>query len=276
MAMTHVFNNKVLISQNDYSPVVRDRINRLKQDADRLFSIGYIRERCQQVLIPFLDGKQPSPFAEWGAKLSVNREFRFALSLTLSYRSASCEITEWAKGCMDEYLLQEVREERDRMIEELARMKIASRWYQVKDDDVAWRVFSKNIPYGEAGREEEIRLFFATLDKICILTDILNGHAEEYGLKVDYGKAPGQESVDNTELVEKLKPIFYNNEADVKTFLKEIAGMQPNDITDLVNRWVKDKRISDYGYSRKGTLWSILNDARLYTKTKQNWNRRVF
>ena len=78
------------------------------------------------------------------------------------------------------------------------------------------------------------------------------------------------------ELVEKLKPIFYNNEANVRTFLKEIAGMQPNNITDLVNKWVKDKRISDYGNSRKGELWEILNDAGIYTKSRQNWNRRVY
>lgn len=81
---------------------------------------------------------------------------------------------------------------------------------------------------------------------------------------------------DNAELVEKLKPIFYNNETDVKLFLKEIAGMPSNDITDLVNGWVQEKRISDYGYSRKGTLWNILNSAGLYKKSKQNWNRRVY
>ena len=82
--------------------------------------------------------------------------------------------------------------------------------------------------------------------------------------------------MDTEELVERLKPLFYNNEADVRLFLKEIAGMAANDITDLVNRWVQDKRISDYGYSRKGTLWGLLNAAGLYTKSRQNWNRRVY
>lgn len=80
---------------------------------------------------------------------------------------------------------------------------------------------------------------------------------------------------DDGELIEKLKPIFYNNEEDVKLFLKEITGMKPGDITDLVNRWVKDKRISDYGYSRKGVLWEILYEAGLYTKSRQNWCKRV-
>lgn len=77
------------------------------------------------------------------------------------------------------------------------------------------------------------------------------------------------------DLVEKLRPLFFNNENDVKLFLKEISGMQPNNITDLVNTWVQDKRISDYGSSRKGDLWKILHDAKLYPRTIQNWNRRV-
>ena len=203
--MIPTLDNIPLIPQGDYSPVVRERINRLIREADRLFSIGYIRERCQQVLIPFLEGKQPSPYAEWGAQLSVNREFRFALSLTLSYKSTMDEIVQWAKGCIGEYLLVEIREERARWIEEFARIKFASRWYQMKDDEVAWRVFSRNIPYGEEGREEEIRLFFATLDRICILTDILHGHASEYGLEVDYSKLQQEERIEHVRNVGRPK-----------------------------------------------------------------------
>lgn len=82
-------------------------------------------------------------------------------------------------------------------------------------------------------------------------------------------------SQNDAELIEKLKPIFYNNEGNVRLFLKELSGMKSGDITDLVNRWVKEKRISDYGYSRKGLLWEILNDAGLYTKSRQNWCKRV-
>lgn len=278
MAMTLISDTVSLIQRGDYSPVVRDRINRLIREADRLFSIGSIRKRCQQAMIAFFDGKQPSQFANWGTQLYEDREFRFALSLSLTYKSTMDEMLQWAKGCIDEYLLVEIQEERARWIEEFARIKFASRWYQMKDDDVAWRVFSKNVPYGEAGKEEEIKQFFDTLDRICILTDILTGHAKEYGLELGNSKLQQQEmqeKQDNPDLVNKLKPIFYNNEDNVNLFLKEISGMQPNDITDLVNRWVKDKRISDYGSSRKGDLWKILHEAELYPRTIQNWNRRV-
>lgn len=76
-------------------------------------------------------------------------------------------------------------------------------------------------------------------------------------------------------LVEQLMPIFYNHEANVRQFLTEIRGMATEDITDVVNRWVKNKRISDYGNSRKGVLWGILHEAKLYSKSKSNWNERV-
>jgi hypothetical protein len=278
MAMTPALNNTLLVPQGDYSPVVRDRINRLIREADRLFSIGNIRKRCQQAMIAFFDGKQPSQFANWGTQLYEDREFRFALSLSLTYKSTMDEMLQWSKGCIDEYLLVEIQEERARWIEEFARIKFACRWYQMKDDDVAWRVFSKNVPYGEAGKEEEIKQFFETLDRICILTDVLAGYAEEYGLELDCSKLHQKEEnegQDSPKLVTKLKSIFYNNEENVKLFLKEISGMQPNDITDLVNRWVQEKRISDYGSSRKGDLWKILHEAKLYPRTIQNWNRRV-
>jgi hypothetical protein len=76
--------------------------------------------------------------------------------------------------------------------------------------------------------------------------------------------------------VTKLKPLFFNNEDDVKLFLKEIDGMKDKDITDVVNQWVGDKLISDYGNSRKGDLWTILSEAGLYKSSRQNWCRRVF
>ena len=144
--MITVSNKEPLIPRGDYSPVVRDRINRLKQNADRLFSLGQIRMRCQQALVQFYANLKPEPYADLRTQLSNNREYRFAQSITLTYRSTNDRLLQWAKGCMNEYLLQEAIEERERWIEDFARMKIASRWYQMKDDDEAWRVFSQMYP----------------------------------------------------------------------------------------------------------------------------------
>ena len=180
-----------MMTQNDISPFLQARVDRLLDNADRLFALGNIREHCQTAIKMFHEDMQPSPFTPWGTMLRDNREYRFALSLTLTYTSTKDEIIQLVRGCQEEYLLQEVEEERERQIEDVARMKIASRWYQMKDDDLAWRVFAQNIPYGEKDREEDIRQFFEVLDRICILTDILMGHAAEYGLNVEYEHMAG-------------------------------------------------------------------------------------
>ena len=85
-----------------------------------------------------------------------------------------------------------------------------------------------------------------------------------------------EEPTEQDDVVERLKPIFYNNAENVSRFLKEIDGMKDKDITDVVNQWVGDKLISDYGNSRKGDLWTILSEAGLYKSSRQNWCRRVF
>ena len=111
-------------------------------------------------------------------------------------------------------------------------------------------------------------------------TTVETSEADERGgdEEGDEGKEEAPGGVDEgkeEELVAQLKPIFYNNEEDVRLFLKMIRGMAQEDITELVNGWVVEKRISNYGNSRKGKLWEILHDAGLYTKTRANWNGRV-
>ena len=83
------------------------------------------------------------------------------------------------------------------------------------------------------------------------------------------------EKTEDVEIVAKLKPMFFNDEKNVKEFLKNIRGTKPSFITSLVNEWVKEGRISSYCDTRKGDLWKVLNDAGLYTKTKQNWCKQV-
>ena len=143
--------------------------------------------------------------------------------------------------------------------------------------------FVNRLPWKEEGIAS-IEEFCKIVAETGVMTDVLLGKGADYGLDIDYGRYDdfvrrqknGQFDVnDDEELVKNLMPIFYNNEEEVLRFLKEIDGMAQEDMTDLVNRWVKEKRISDYGNSRKGVLWGILNKAGLYTRSKQNWNGRV-
>lgn len=80
--------------------------------------------------------------------------------------------------------------------------------------------------------------------------------------------------IDNRkEIIAKLSPIFYNNEADAKKFLSEIQNMKPKQITDRVNILVRARIISEL--SRKRELWSVLHDYGFYDKSESNWNSQV-
>lgn len=125
-----------------------------------------------------------------------------------------------------------------------------------------------------ADLQQLMRAFFKDDAEEAEVLEELSDDVDQEGVEEPEEKEELSENA-VTDLVEKLKPIFFNNENDVRLFLKEISGMKPNSITDLVNMWVQDKRISDFGSSRKGDLWKILYDAKLYPRTIQNWNRRV-
>jgi len=102
-----------------------------------------------------------------------------------------------------------------------------------------------------------------------------NNYYNDELIQEDSNQPTPESNPANVNVIEMLKPLFYNNDDNVTRFLNEIDGMSSNNITDLVNQWVKEKLISDYGNSRKGDLWKILHDAKLYPRTIQNWNRRV-
>ncbi len=219
-----------MMNQNEISPALQARVDRLLNNADRLFALGNIRERCQQYIKDIYADLQPSRYADWGDRLRNDKEYLFAMNLILSYSTIRDKIVKWAKGCQDEYLLEEVLEEREKRIEDFARMKIASRWYQIKDEDLYWRKFSLNIPFEDPDREKEIVPFFEMLSKICILTDIIVGHAAEYGLEVDYSQL--------TQKNEEKKKDNPSNYQDLQKNRQKII----DDLLALVDKgdWKKD------------------------------------
>ena len=70
--------------------------------------------------------------------------------------------------------------------------------------------------------------------------------------------------------IELLLPIFYNIENEVRNFLNLIKSMSDTEITEVVYKWVKERKVSDKSYKRD--LWRILHAAKLYSATESNWN----
>ena len=75
------------------------------------------------------------------------------------------------------------------------------------------------------------------------------------------------------EIVAKLRPIFFGDDHEANGFLMDIQTMKPTQITDRVNKMVKEKKISEM--SRKRDLWMILHENHLYDKSESNWNSQV-
>ena len=51
-----------MMTQNDISPFLQARVDRLLNNADHLFALGNIREHCQTAIKMFHEDMQPSPF----------------------------------------------------------------------------------------------------------------------------------------------------------------------------------------------------------------------
>lgn len=76
-----------------------------------------------------------------------------------------------------------------------------------------------------------------------------------------------------SEIIRKLKPMFYGDEDEAKAFLTSIQGMKSTQITNKVNQLARENKISEL--SRKRDLWKVLHNCGIYEKTETNWNNQV-
>ena len=115
-------------------------------------------------------------------------------------------------------------------------------------------------------REEEIHQFFETLDRICILTDILMGHAEEYGIDVDYSKYVTPQEDDT---VVKYTPTS-NRQAilDQLLALVDKGDWKHNEIADRVKQMLRmvlglgETPLAGKEVELSEKLWNLLESGR--------------
>lgn len=84
-------------------------------------------------------------------------------------------------------------------------------------------------------------------------------------------EAPASEQ--EKDIVDQLTPLFFGNEAEAKSFLTSINGMNPREITALVSKLVKERKISDLSCHRP--LYKVLHNCGIYMRTESNWNNQV-
>lgn len=87
------------------------------------------------------------------------------------------------------------------------------------------------------------------------------------------GQPPAQLDEGEQGIVSQLKPMFFGDDEEARRFLASIQGMKPVQVTDLVNRLVGERKISDL--SRKRDLWKVLHGCGIYAPSESNWNSQV-
>ena len=148
----------------------QEKYKKLVTEADSIFLIGWLRDRLREP-----------------GQIRGDQERLFAEALCRPYPNILSEM----KGLLDNpfrelNVFEELEDLRAGLIWDFVQMKIGSTWYLVKEeDDESWRAFVHRVPFVDELRRDEIEKFFQTLYQICMITDILAGHASEHGLAVD-------------------------------------------------------------------------------------------
>ena len=184
-----MFQDDKALRNEVFSKPMQRRMAMMLQNADRLFSIGWLRKRLWADLASRVQEAAASEYGCYAHVLQGDYESRFAWHFLSVCGKSLAEIKRKIDNAYDDgEPLRELLDDREELIREFARMQLSNTWEHVKDDDRSWRSFAHRMPFGEANRQGDINRFFDILDRISLITDIVCGKAAEYGLEVDYSR----------------------------------------------------------------------------------------
>lgn len=122
----------------------------------------------------------------------------FIYRLFMSYGQSLREIKELVEEYPAPRNLEVLKGEYECLVEEFEDTRLGEHWIECIEEKEGLQHIAKFFMHKRKRiTEEEEQTFFYTLDKICIISDILNGKADKYWLEVEY---PDGWKVDNAEL----------------------------------------------------------------------------
>lgn len=111
----------------------------------------------------------------------------FLFRLFMSYEDSLPDIKEQLEELPSPMNLQELKNEGVKLLSEFLNSSLGERWVTcMKLDDGLKHFASYFMHHRKNFTEEDEQIFFYTLDKICIIDDILQGNAEKYWLNMQY------------------------------------------------------------------------------------------
>ena len=164
----------------------QDRLETLLSQADTLFSYGWMREAMFIELRNNISHKKG--YSHFCSRLQEEKELMFITEYFISYRSNLQSIID---ECMNPYEDEDVvvglAKERMTLIGEYASKPLSREWDRVRITfEDSWKAFARRRDFKSESSLMELRNFLHLVDKISLITDILNKHEGSYGLNLNY------------------------------------------------------------------------------------------
>jgi len=169
------------------SPGLTRRIDYIQQQADELFMLDDFLTRIRTDYVAMMADTAGQTDMDY-CQLMQESRVRFVHDFMTGYQELLGEVQLIHRTCVEGHcFLEQLRQWRDLLIEEYARYDLTDWWSDLKEHQEAWASLSVRLYEAKSlvGCEEPGQLV-QLVGNIAFQTSILTGHAERFGIGVDY------------------------------------------------------------------------------------------
>lgn len=169
------------------SPGLTRRVDYIQQQADEFFMLDDFLSRIRTDYVDMLADAAGKTDIGYCQVMQESR-IRFVHDFMAGYQELLGEVQLIHRTCVEGHgFLERLHQWRDRLIEEYARYDLTDWWSDLKEHQYAWASLAVRLYEAKSlvGCEEPGQLV-QLVGNIAFLTSILAGHADRYGIGVDY------------------------------------------------------------------------------------------
>lgn len=171
---------------NRFSNMAQRRLDSLLSQADTNFDYSWMRQAMFKELRRSVNDK--NGYTLFTNRLHDDKDMQFIVEYFMSYKSSLGDIIDECQNPYeDEDVVVGLAKEREQLIEAYAKENLSREWDKVSvvfPD--SWRAFAHRRNYASEDDLKALRRFLRLVDRISIITDILNNREQCYGLKLNY------------------------------------------------------------------------------------------
>lgn len=171
---------------NRFSNMAQRRLDSLLSQADTNFDYSWMRQAMFAELRRSVNDK--NGYTLFTNRLHDDKDMQFIVEYFMAYKSSLGDIIDECQNPYeDEDVVVGLAKEREQLIEAYAKENLSREWDKVSvvfPD--SWRAFAHRRNYNSEDDLKTLRSFLRLVDRISIITDILNNREQCYGLKLNY------------------------------------------------------------------------------------------